>query len=241
MRTLHAILTSHILLILLCLIPFEVLSQHYQVGDTVYVISLDPTGLYSDTSTGSEMVSELGLNQGLVVIPQRLRSSRVSITVQDGLVLNGFWLKVSIDTAIGYVFDGNVSMMDPASAGDWFKDNPLLGELITCQTSEGSEMMRGMNVPFEVQTCRYEHGTYQVRSMDGCFDREYEFAKASFNEVYHTMMRAHSYGLPQDLEQPEYLYQEESSTVFKGTALTSKIEIRTNMDGDIQLISHDCT
>lgn len=98
--------------------------KSYKVSDTLYVWAKNGLFLRSEPSTTSEKLTKLEYGSELIVVEQVLKKVAFSVEEFKGFRIKGFWVQVSVNNQIGYVFDGYLSKLKPlrknnTTSKDW--------------------------------------------------------------------------------------------------------------------------
>ncbi|HCX22890.1 MAG TPA: hypothetical protein DHN29_13300 [Cytophagales bacterium] len=236
---------SRFIIALILFMPLLAISQIYNAGDTIYVWNIDGSPIYSEPNSNSGQISTLKHGTKAVVIEQKLKSQPFMIEVKNGFFIKGYWVKVSTNSTLGYVFDSDFSTINSNIKNENDRWSTLLQRFFGKRTDfkKIHRIAKYGDSDYEItdQVSTYENGTYTYTPFDGCFDHTYKFNNRSFNEVYHLMMNIYSVSMSLYGGRPIYQNTKEQTFIFSGTEATGEIHIKILKDGSIELFSYDCT
>lgn len=87
--------------------------KDYKINDTLYVWAKNGLFLRTEAKPIAEKVNKLEYGSALIILEQNLKTNAFSTEEFKGFKIKGYWVKVSVNNQIGYVFDGYLSKLPP--------------------------------------------------------------------------------------------------------------------------------
>lgn len=172
--------------------------KHYKVSDTLYVWAKNGLFLRSEPSATSEKLTKLEYGAELIIVEQVLKKVAFSVEEFKGYKIKGYWVEVSVNNQIGYVFDGYLSKLKPLRKDNrisqgWEDIETYANREFKVLKSWSKNLVNTMDTKIDSFSVRYKNGnryTAEIGSYASgttvyfkhlSFEEAYLFAYAYFN------------------------------------------------------------